>query len=163
MEVTDECESKRLKAGVLALQLHAGDPMTVQFKNIRLKTLSGNAAVKPDLELLQGDWVPVEIVANGEKVAADDLAKIKLKVKGNEYFVETNDGEDQGIFKIIEGSSPKAMDVTAAAGAQLAAIYELSGDTFKACYAINGASRPTEFKSAEGSDHVFAVYKRKSQ
>ena len=45
----------------------------------------------------------------------------------------------------------------------LPAIYEISGDTFKACYAINGASRPTEFKSAEGSDHVFAVYKRKSQ
>jgi len=44
----------------------------------------------------------------------------------------------------------------------LPAIYEVSGDIFKACYAVNGASRPREFKSTEGSDHVFATYKRKS-
>ena len=37
--VTDECESKRAMSGVLALQLHAGPPMTVQFKDIRIKTL----------------------------------------------------------------------------------------------------------------------------
>ncbi|MCI0748114.1 MAG: DUF1080 domain-containing protein [Verrucomicrobia subdivision 3 bacterium] len=39
VEVTDNCESKRLKSGVLALQLHAGPPMTVQFKDIRIKEL----------------------------------------------------------------------------------------------------------------------------
>jgi 3-keto-disaccharide hydrolase len=39
VEVTDNCEAKRLKKGVLALQLHAGPPMTVQFKNIRIKEL----------------------------------------------------------------------------------------------------------------------------
>lgn len=38
VDVTDEQASKAAKSGVLALQLHAGDPMTVQFKNIRLKT-----------------------------------------------------------------------------------------------------------------------------
>jgi hypothetical protein len=37
VDVTDECETKRLTSGVLALQLHAGQPMTVQFKEIRLK------------------------------------------------------------------------------------------------------------------------------
>jgi len=39
VDVTDECEAKALKSGVLALQLHQGPPMTVQFKNIRLKKL----------------------------------------------------------------------------------------------------------------------------
>ena len=39
VEVTDNCEAKRLKKGVLALQLHAGPPMTVQFKNIRIKEI----------------------------------------------------------------------------------------------------------------------------
>ncbi len=39
VDVTDDCESKRVMSGVLALQLHAGPPMTVQFKNIRIKTL----------------------------------------------------------------------------------------------------------------------------
>src|SRR5258705_11148420 len=39
VDVTDEQESKAAKSGVLALQLHAGGPMTVQFKDIRIKSL----------------------------------------------------------------------------------------------------------------------------
>jgi hypothetical protein len=39
VDVTDEHAAKALTSGILALQLHAGEPMTVQFKNIRLKTL----------------------------------------------------------------------------------------------------------------------------
>ena len=39
VDVVDEDEAKRALNGVLALQLHAGPPMTVQFKNIRLKRL----------------------------------------------------------------------------------------------------------------------------
>src|SRR5688572_9029829 len=39
VEVIDQCEAKRLTKGVLALQLHAGPPMVVQFKNIRIREL----------------------------------------------------------------------------------------------------------------------------
>jgi hypothetical protein len=39
VDVVDECEAKRALNGVLALQLHAGWPMTTQFKNLRLKRL----------------------------------------------------------------------------------------------------------------------------
>lgn len=39
VDVTDDCESKRAMSGILALQLHQGPPMTVQFKNLRIKTL----------------------------------------------------------------------------------------------------------------------------
>ena len=37
VDVTDEHEAKMAKSGILALQLHAGQPMKVQFKNIRIK------------------------------------------------------------------------------------------------------------------------------
>lgn len=37
VDVIDEQESKAAKSGILALQLHQGEPMTVQFKDIRLK------------------------------------------------------------------------------------------------------------------------------
>lgn len=40
VEVTDNDESKRKMTGLLALQLHAGPPMTVQFKDIQLKDLA---------------------------------------------------------------------------------------------------------------------------
>ena len=39
IDVTDEQESKAAKSGVLALQIHVGPPMTVQFKNLRMKSL----------------------------------------------------------------------------------------------------------------------------
>jgi 3-keto-disaccharide hydrolase len=39
IDVIDEQKSKAAKSGILALQLHAGPPMTVQFKNIRIKPL----------------------------------------------------------------------------------------------------------------------------
>jgi len=163
VDVVDErTGGKGAKEGVLALQLHAGEPMTVQFKNIRIKTLSGGTAAKSDVDLLQGEWVPVEIVGNGEKVSEEALANIKVTIKGNRFTVESNDG-DSGSYKLIESGAPKKMDVTSDGGAELQAIYEISGDTFKACYAVNGATRPTEFKSEPGSDHVFATYKRKSK
>ncbi len=38
-EVSDEQPEKRASSGILALQLHAGPPMMVQFKNLQLKRL----------------------------------------------------------------------------------------------------------------------------
>ncbi len=44
VDLTDNEESKRRMSGLLALQLHAGPPMTVQFRNIQIKHLK---AAKP--------------------------------------------------------------------------------------------------------------------
>jgi hypothetical protein len=38
IDVTDDQSEAAAKSGILALQLHAGSPMTAQFKNIRVKT-----------------------------------------------------------------------------------------------------------------------------
>jgi hypothetical protein len=40
VDVVDEQEARAAKSGVLALQIHVGPPMTVQFKNLRLKPLN---------------------------------------------------------------------------------------------------------------------------
>ncbi|NDD37635.1 MAG: DUF1080 domain-containing protein, partial [Verrucomicrobia bacterium] len=39
VDVKDEDEKKQVMSGILALQLHAGPPMRVQFKDIRIKEL----------------------------------------------------------------------------------------------------------------------------
>jgi hypothetical protein len=39
VDVVDHQSSKAKDSGILALQLHAGPPMTVQFKDIQLKVL----------------------------------------------------------------------------------------------------------------------------
>lgn len=45
VDVTDNDPQKRAASGILALQLHAGPPMTVQFKDIQLKQLSANRKI----------------------------------------------------------------------------------------------------------------------
>jgi hypothetical protein len=39
VDVTDEDAAKAAKEGILALQIHAGEPMKIQFKDIRIKAL----------------------------------------------------------------------------------------------------------------------------
>jgi len=39
VDVVDEQESKAAKSGIIAFQIHAGPPMKVQFRNIRIKEL----------------------------------------------------------------------------------------------------------------------------
>lgn len=48
VDLVDHEESKRKMSGLLALQLHAGPPMTVKFRNIRIKKLSQEEAPKND-------------------------------------------------------------------------------------------------------------------
>src|ERR1051325_8423604 len=67
VDVVDDCESKRAMNGVLALQLHAGQPMTVQFRDLRLKQFPvSSASGGSDLDKLQGTWVAKSGEANGE-------------------------------------------------------------------------------------------------
>jgi glucose/arabinose dehydrogenase len=85
--VVDEADGKRLGSGVLALQLHAGEPMTVQCKNIRIKTLSsadmvGGANIKLakdfKMEMLytvpretEGSWVAMCVDPKGRLIVCD--------------------------------------------------------------------------------------------
>jgi len=39
VDVIDECEAKAAKSGVLALQIHVGGAMTVEFRDVRIKKL----------------------------------------------------------------------------------------------------------------------------
>lgn len=161
VDVVDEQEAKAAKSGILAFQIHAGPPMQIQFKDIRIKPLSGASASANDLEGMQGNWAPVEFVTNGSPLSADVLASIKLKVKGSEFFVDAPERNDQGSVKLKETTNPKSMDVSTSSGDEVPAIYELTKDTLRVCYPIDGGSRPTEFKSEDGSGRVLATYKRK--
>jgi uncharacterized protein (TIGR03067 family) len=157
VDVVDEDEANGTKSGVLALQIHVGQPMTVQFRNIRLKELR---VAKTDLEKMQGDWRPVEIVANGERLDDDALAPIKLHISGNDYTVQTKDGEDGGSFQLDETQTPGRIDVVTKKGDQVPAIYEFPADgSMRVCYALGGGLRPVEFKSHSDTGHVFAVYR----
>ena len=92
VDVVDEAEGKRLSSGILALQLHAGQPMTVRFKDIRIKSLGspaqsavGNVKVKKGFKLdlvysvpraTQGSWVALCVDPKGRLIAADQNGKL---------------------------------------------------------------------------------------
>jgi putative heme-binding domain-containing protein len=85
--VVDETDGKRLSSGILALQLHAGEPMTVQCKDIQIKPLGtadviGGANIKVakdfKIELLytvpretEGSWVAMCLDPKGRLIVSD--------------------------------------------------------------------------------------------
>ncbi len=151
--VSDEQTDKGAKSGILALQIHVGEPMTVEFRNIRVREI-GAASVASALDQMQGKWVASEITANGR--VSDDPSGIKLAIKGDRFEVETPDQTMKGALKI----AGKNMEVVMDEGdlKLFYAIFEMSGDTMKVCY--SPISRPTEFSAAEDSKRILTVYKR---
>lgn len=156
VDVTDECEAKAAKSGVLALQLHAGDPMTVQFRDLRLK----QAASTSDLDRIQGEWKVKQLVIDGQALDEATIADARLKIKGDTFKLDAAGQNESGTLQFDAQANPKTLEVSMQSGDTIPAIYELNGATLKICYAVNSAARPKEFKSSGGSDHVFVVYQR---
>ncbi|MBX6311696.1 MAG: DUF1080 domain-containing protein [Isosphaeraceae bacterium] len=72
VDVYDHQASERELEGILALQVHQGPPMKVQFKEIRLKTLPEGGLVGPD---------ETPIPAGAPKVAPKKAARKKAEAK----------------------------------------------------------------------------------
>jgi len=155
VDVVDEQPSKAAKYGILALQLHAGPPMTVQFRNIRLKELAKTAG-------LDGTWRVVSGTIDGQPAPQDFVDNVTVTVEGKAYRITHGSEVETGTFTVDDTKSPKAMDVRPGNSADrvIPAIYELDGDTLRICYATKG-ERPTGFKSEADSGVVFLTYKRK--
>lgn len=164
VDVTDEAEAKAAKSGVLALQLHAGDPMTVEFKNIRIKTLSSAAPSTSGNALADGGWEIVSMEVNGQAMPAETTEGLKLTITGGKYFVNKDGEVDRGTFSVDETKSPKQMDIHPeigpGAGKTILGIYELTGDTMRVCYQLQEGERPKGFKTAPDSGELLINYKR---
>jgi len=167
VEVTDEAEAKAGKSGVLALQLHAGLPMTVQFKNLRIKTLSSAVpSAKGDLDRMKGKWEVGSLEANGAVIPSENSAGVTLTITGDKYSVAMESEIDHGTYSIDATKSPKEMDIRPeigpGAGKVVKAIYEFNGDKLRVCYALqDGTERPKEFKTAPDSGQLLISYGRK--
>ena len=161
-DVTDEDAAHAAKSGVLAFQVHAGPPMVVQFKDVRLKKLpAGTAAVGTDLDRMQGEWVAVSGLREGQALPQEWISSIRLKIQGSKYEVAWNDGGDQGTLKLKSDAQPKHMDITSDASGAIAGIYALQDRFLQVCYGTGGAERPKDFDAPTGSSSLAISYKRK--
>ena len=125
------------------------------------------AAQADDLKNMEGTWKVESAEAGGKKVESENLKEIVVKITGDRYEVKAKDKVDAGTLKLDEMQKPKSMDATDTegldAGKVVKAIYELSGDTLRVCYAIEGTERPTEFATKEGSPILMLTYKREKK
>lgn len=114
---------------------------------------------------LQGAWTIESSVTGGMEIPPGELKGFILTVEGDKHVLKKGDEVIQvGTQKLDPSTSPKAIDVTVTEGPNkgpvMLGIYELDGDTLTVCFDPRGKMRPTEFKSAPGSEHVVNVHKR---
>jgi uncharacterized protein (TIGR03067 family) len=168
VDVTDDCESKRAMTGVLALQLHAGPAMKVQFRDIRMRAgAAGKETAADPLAPLQGTWEIVSFEQNGSAAPQDDVAGITVVITGSAYKLINKDNVSKGSFTLDPSKDPKQMDVRHQSESgdeqSMLAIYEVTADTMRVCYNPEGGSRPTSFSTKPDSGHISITYKRKAE
>jgi uncharacterized protein (TIGR03067 family) len=119
---------------------------------------------KKEYAAFEGTWKIESMVMNGEKVSADQFKGVKLILKGNKFTMKMGDMDSDGTYKVNLDKKPKHIDVTFTNGLNkgqtLKGIYELKGDTYKVCIAMEGKARPKELASKKDSGTVFEVFKR---
>ena len=123
------------------------------------------ADVEKELKKFQGTWTFESVEAGGKEAPAEQFKGMTLTFAGDKHTVKKGDEVIQvGTQKLDPSKSPKSIDVTMTEGpnkgAVMLGIYEISGDTLKVCFDPEGKKRPTEFKSASGSQTFVAVHKR---
>src|SRR5262249_44389337 len=115
------------------------------------------ADLEKEVKKFQGAWTFESSEAGGKELPASELKGFILIFEGDKHTVKKGDEVIQvGTQKLDPSKLPKAIDVTLTEGpmkgAVMLGIYEINGDTLKVCFDAQGKKRPTEFKSAPGSD-----------
>ena len=123
------------------------------------------ADLEKEVRKFQGTWTFESSETGGKELPADQLKGLILIFEGAKHTVKKGDEVIQvGTQKLDPSKSPKSIDVTVTQGpnkgAVMLGIYEIDADTLKVCFVPQGKKRPTEFKSAPGSENFVNVHKR---
>jgi len=123
------------------------------------------ADLDKEVKKFQGTWTFESSESGGKELPADELKGVILIFEGDKHTLKKGDEVIQvGTQKIDPSKSPKTIVVTMIEGPNkgkvMLGIYEIDGDTLKVCFDPQGKKRPTEFKSAPGSENFVNVHKR---
>jgi uncharacterized protein (TIGR03067 family) len=123
------------------------------------------ADLEKEVRKFKGAWTFESSETGGKELPTGELKELVLTFEGDKHTVKKGDDVIQvGTQKLDPSRSPKWIDVTMAEGPHkgtvMLGIYEIDGDTLKVCFDPEGKKRPTEFKSAAGSNDFFSVHKR---
>ena len=131
-------------------------------------SLSAFAADSPDdAKAVQGNWKPATAELAGQPMSDAVLKSISLKLDNGKYEVLAGGVPDRGTYTLDSATKPKSITVIGTEGPNhgktFPAVYELKGDTLRICYDLSGAKRPTDFKTAAGTQLYLVTYNRKKE
>jgi uncharacterized protein (TIGR03067 family) len=134
------------------------------ISGLLLQTHGRGDAPKEESKLLAGTWLPVEAELGGKKFTDEQLNTITLTLTDGKYTVKVGEALDKGTYKIDPAVKPRAIDITGTEGPNkgrtFLCIYELTGDSLRVCYDLDGKNRPTEFKTEKNLSRFLVTYKR---
>lgn len=111
---------------------------------------------------LRGTWKLTEATLGGAKLPDAAIAPLRLELGDGTYALTGAESPDKGTIAV--DAKKKSIDVTGTDGPNkgktFPAIYELKGDVLRICYDLSGKKRPSEFKSAKGTQEFLVAYKR---
>lgn len=116
-----------------------------------------------DLDQLQGRWTLISAIKDGTKASPDEIKNASLTIQGNRFSFNapSNIGtSERGTFTLDPQTRPRAVEATSNKGETSKGIYEIMGDTHRACFAAPGQPRPQTFAAPKGSGWTLQVWKR---
>jgi uncharacterized protein (TIGR03067 family) len=128
---------------------------------------AANEPPKGDLARLQGVWTVVSGERDGKPMAPSRTTGRRVVIRDETFLDESTTKKQtlgRGTLKLDETKSPRwadaAFDFGEIKGKSCKAIYEVDGDTFRTCTGVEGAERPTSFKTQLGTRQMMFVYRR---
>jgi uncharacterized protein (TIGR03067 family) len=117
--------------------------------------------------MTQGTWIPISAELAGQPLPQQVLNTIRLTLTENRYTAVVAGATDVGTLILRSNQQPRGMDILGTEGPNkgktFLAIYELTGDSLKICYDLEGKTRPTEFRTNPGTQLFLVLYKRVTQ
>jgi RNA polymerase sigma factor (sigma-70 family) len=154
---------KIVAAVVLALSVAvAGTVVSARRALADKPAAAGKNEAPKDEEKILGTWIYVSVEARGNKVPEEEIKEAKVILAADGKFTAMiRKGEKKGTYKLDPAKKPKAITITNDQGNMHLGIYKLEGDSLTICmHEEDGADRPTEFASKEGTKITLVVLKR---
>ena len=137
---------------------------------IQITVRAADEPTVPGLDGLQGTWEVVRFERDTKVSSAVAIKDRILTIKGSAWTDKTGEKlHGKGTLKIAEGQTGKVQAIDALFdegflnGKTSKAIFQLDGDTLKACSSRPGDPRPAGFETALKSGRMLVEYKRKSR
>jgi uncharacterized protein (TIGR03067 family) len=142
-----------------------GTPQSRQ-QNVAADPTAFDAEITPMLSRLAGDWVPLQLIQNGQPLQEGYLPFGSRSFSGNETkVVFGGQAMVHAKVRIDDSQSPIAVDymslLKSSAGQISLGVMQWIGEDVEFCMALAGQPRPTDFSCEPGSGRTLSRWKRK--